>query len=93
MLVENLLNKIFTVFISLIDLTLLESSYRNRVRLSLHDSPFPTFCSSTLVKLNIAVQSFDDRLVILDGHFNQLRRLDVDLHEIHPLSDIHNQVS
>jgi len=60
--VVNIFDYILTVCTSLIYLTLYESSYRNRVPLSLDDPPLPTFRSSTLTKVNIRLQDFDDCL-------------------------------
>ncbi|CAF5033202.1 unnamed protein product, partial [Rotaria sp. Silwood1] len=70
---------------------LYESSYKNRVRLLLDDEFLPTFRSSTLLKLNIRVQCFDDCLHLLDGRFNQLHTLCVDLVHIHHPQEIINQ--
>ena len=72
-------NYILTVFTSLNSLTLYESSYKNRVPLLLDDPPLPTFFSATLLKLDIRIQSFDDCLYILDGRFEQLHTLNIEL--------------
>jgi hypothetical protein len=90
---KNIFDYIFTVFTNLIHLTFYESSYKNRLSLSFFEPPLPTFRSSTLLKLNIRIQRFDDCLYLLDGRFNQLHTLYVDLTHIYPPHDIQNQVS
>ncbi len=89
----SIVNYILTIFTSLIYLTLYESSYKNRVPIMLDDEFLPTFRSSILLKLNIKVQCFDDCLHLLDGRFNQLHMLCVDLVHIHHPHEIKNQVS
>ncbi|CAF0943860.1 unnamed protein product [Rotaria sordida] len=70
---------IFNVFTRLIALTFYESSYRNPIRLCFND-PLPSnIYSSSVSILNIRVQCFDDCLYLLDGRFNQLHTLYVDL--------------
>ena len=93
--VTNICNDIFTIFTHLITLVIRESSYRNRVRLFLYDDhpPHPSFRSSTLRILNIRLQTFDDCLCLLDGRFNQLHTLIVDLAHILYPDEILNQVS
>jgi hypothetical protein len=56
------------------------------------DAFLPTFRSSTLLKLNIKVHCFDDFLYLLDGRFNQLHTLYVDLARIYCSDEIKNQV-
>ncbi|CAF2819760.1 unnamed protein product [Rotaria sp. Silwood2] len=87
----NICNHILTVFTSLIYLTLYESSYKKRVPLLFDDAFLPTFRSSTLLKLKIRVQCFDDCLYLLDGRFNQLHTLCIDLVHIHQPDQIKNQ--
>ncbi|CAF4772901.1 unnamed protein product, partial [Rotaria sp. Silwood2] len=87
----NICNHILTVFTSLIYLTLYESSYKKRVPLLFDDAFLPTFRSSTLLKLKIRVQCFDDCLYLLDGPFNQLHTLCVDLVHINQPHEIKNQ--
>jgi len=43
----------------------------------------PIFISSTLLKLHVSVGSFNDCLYLLDGRFNQLRALYVNISWIH----------
>ncbi|CAF4618030.1 unnamed protein product [Rotaria sp. Silwood2] len=76
---------------NLISLTLYESSYKNRVLLCFDDPLPPTFRSSTLLKLNIRVQCFEDCLYLLDGRFNQLHTLYVDIVDIYHQDQIENQ--
>ncbi|CAF1157316.1 unnamed protein product [Adineta steineri] len=86
----NIVNYILTVFTNLIYLTLYESSYKNRVPL-ISNNGFPlTFRSSTLLKLNIRVQCFDDCLYLLDGRFNQLHTFCVDLVNLRHPQEIKN---
>jgi hypothetical protein len=90
---QNICNDIFTVFIKLTHLIFYESSYEDIVRL-LFDFPFPCFSSSTLLVLKIKIQTFSQCLWILDGRFNQLQTLNIDLANIYPpLEQIENQVS
>ncbi|CAF1406684.1 unnamed protein product [Adineta steineri] len=77
--VVNIVDDILTVFISLNDLILYESFYKNRVRLFFLNPPSPRFRSSTLRKLNIRLQCMSDCLYLLDGRFDQLQTLHVDL--------------
>ena len=90
---ENICNRIFTVFSNLTHLIFYESSYNNIVRL-LFDFPSPKLSSSTLSVLNIKVQSFYMCLYLLDGRFNQLHTFYIQLAHIHcPDEGIENQVS
>jgi hypothetical protein len=91
--VANICHHIFTVFTRLIALELYESSYKNHVRLNFGDLSLPNFRSSTLLKLNIKVHCFDDFLYLLDGRFNQLHTLYVDLVHIRRPEEIKNEVS
>ncbi|CAF3209517.1 unnamed protein product [Rotaria sp. Silwood2] len=86
----NIFNYILTIFNNLISLTLYESSYKNCVRLCFDNPPPSTFCCSTLLKLNIKVQWFEDCLYILDGRFNQLHTLIVDMVNI--VDIYHNKI-
>ncbi|CAF4535046.1 unnamed protein product [Rotaria sp. Silwood2] len=87
---ENICNNIFTVFTNLTHLIFYNASYKNTVQL-LFDFPSPSFSSSSLLVLNIKVQCFDMCLYILDGRFNQLHTLVIDLVNIHPPEEIENQ--
>jgi hypothetical protein len=91
--VANMCDKIFTVFTRLITFGLYESSFRNRVRLNFDDPLLPNFRCSTLLKLFIRMDFFNDCLYLLDGRFNQLHTLHVDLFGIHHSNEIINQVS
>jgi hypothetical protein len=91
--VVNICDYIFTVFTCLITFVLYESSNKNRVRLNFDDPFLPNFRSSTLLKLTISVLYFDDCLYLLDGRFNQLHTLRVDLFDIHQPDEIENKVS
>ncbi|CAF1417505.1 unnamed protein product [Rotaria sordida] len=88
---RNIFDYICTVFTNLIHLTFYESSYKNRLSLYFADPPSRTFRSATLLKLNVRIQSFDDYLYHLDGRFNQLHTLYVDLTSIHRPHHIQNQ--
>ena len=58
------------------------------------DMPFPTVTSSNLLELHILVDHFNDLLYLLDGRFNQLHTLNVNI--LLPInwnrSTINNQV-
>ena len=75
---ENLCNRIFTVFNQLTDLIFTDISYENRARL-MFDAPSARFCSSTLTVLSIKMQTFDACLYILDGRFSLLHTLWIDV--------------
>jgi len=90
---KNICNYIFTVFINLIHLIFYDGLYKNNIRL-LFDIPFSSFSSSSLLVLNIKVQTFHICLYILDGHFDQLHTLYIELANIdRPSKEIENQVS
>jgi hypothetical protein len=91
--VINIFNDILTVFKDLIYLTLYEASSKNRVPLFFNDPPPPTFRSSTLLKLNVRLQCFEDCLSLLDGRFDQLHTLYVNLTHIRTPQEMENQVS
>ncbi|CAF5105652.1 unnamed protein product, partial [Rotaria sp. Silwood1] len=89
----NICNHIFTVFINLNHLIFYDASYKNNVRL-LFNIPSPSFSSSSLLVLNIKVQTFDVCLYLLDGRFEQLRTLYIELAKIFsPSGEIENQVN
>ncbi|CAF1226607.1 unnamed protein product [Rotaria sordida] len=46
------------------------------------DMPFPTITSLNLLELHICVDYFNDLLYLLDGRFNQLHTLDVNIYHI-----------
>ncbi|CAF1367885.1 unnamed protein product [Rotaria sp. Silwood1] len=79
--VENICNNLFTMMNNLIHLTFYDTSYRNIVRF-MTDVPSSKFSSSTLLTLNIKAHNFDDFLYILDGRFNNLQSLYIDLIKI-----------
>jgi hypothetical protein len=81
----KLYNRIFAVFHQLTDLTFTETSYESRARL--FNTQLTRCCSSTLTVLSIKVQSFDACLSILDGRFNQLHTLWIDVIQIRIESD------
>ena len=90
---KNICNYIFTVFINLTHLIFYDASYTNYVRL-LFDIPPASFSSSSLLVLNIKVQSFHMCLYLLDGRFSQLHTFYIELAHIHrPDEGIENQVS
>ncbi|CAF3259377.1 unnamed protein product, partial [Rotaria sp. Silwood2] len=80
-IVENICNNLFTMMNNLIHLIFYDESYKNIVRF-MTDVPSPKFSSSTLLTLNIKVQNFDDCLYMLDGRFNNLQSLYIDLIKI-----------
>ena len=91
----NICIDIFNNFTDLITLVMCESSYENCARLCLDNdhSSFSSFRSSTLRILNVKIQSFDDCLDVLDGRFDQLHTLIVDLANVNRPYKIPNQVS
>jgi hypothetical protein len=74
-------------------LILHESSYKNCVRLNFDDPLILNFRSSTLLYLDIKVQSYDDCLYLLDGRFNQLHTLIIDVVNSLNTGAVDNQVS
>ncbi|CAM4949990.1 unnamed protein product [Rotaria socialis] len=86
----NICYYVFNVFINLTHLTFYDAAHQNNARL-LFDVPFPTFSSSSLLVLKIKVQTFDVCLYILDGRFEQLHTLDIELANILSPSEIENQ--
>jgi hypothetical protein len=92
-ILENIFNNLLSMMKNLIDLTFYDASYENTVRL-LIDVPSPKFCSSTLLRLKIKAQTFDDCLYIVDGRFDNLQSLYILLANISRSSkQIENQVS
>ena len=89
----KIFNSIFVVFQRLTTLILDESSYKNLVRLNLTNPLLINFCSSTLLRLIVNVQCFDDCLCLLDGRFPHLHTLYVELANIHSSNEIPNEVS
>lgn len=73
---------IFTTFSNLQCLNFCASSIWGR-RLSFAN-PYPDINSSTLLELHIRLTSFSDCLYILDGRFNKLHTLYIDIHHIVP---------
>ncbi len=76
--IVKMCSRIFSVFNNLTHLMFSESSYENRVPL-LFDVPSRSFSSSNLLLLNIKVQSFSQLVYLVDGRFNQLHTLIIDL--------------
>ncbi|CAF4970892.1 unnamed protein product [Rotaria sp. Silwood1] len=88
---ENICNRIFTLFMNLTHLMFYDASCENNVRL-LFNIPSPRFSSSSLLVLNIKVQTFNVCLYLLDGRFEKLRTLYIELANIFPpLGEIENQ--
>ncbi|CAF4175334.1 unnamed protein product, partial [Rotaria sordida] len=88
--IANICNYIFTVFTNLTHLTFYDAAYMNNIRL-LFNIPSSSFSSSSLLVLNIKVQTFDMCLYLLDGRFEQLRTLYIELANILSPSEIENQ--
>ncbi|UJR23220.1 hypothetical protein I4U23_026239 [Adineta vaga] len=86
----NIFHYILVTFTSLNCLILHQSSYAGRFLLSIENLP-STFRSSTLLKLDIKLQCFDDCLILLDGRFNQLHTLHIDLVHMRWSNVIQNQ--
>ncbi|CAF4188409.1 unnamed protein product, partial [Rotaria sordida] len=88
--IANICNYIFTVFTNLTHLTFYDAAYMNNIRL-LFNIPSSSFSSSSLLVLNIKVQTFDMCLYLLNGRFEQLRTLYIELANILSPSEIENQ--
>jgi hypothetical protein len=91
----NICTDILTIFTHLITLVMRESSYNHYLRLCLYDDHpfFSSFRSSTLRILNVRLLTFRDCLYLLDGRFDQLHTLIVDLANVRPPEEVQNQVS
>ena len=88
---KYIINHILSVFKKLTHLIFTESSYSNIVEL--HDDPSISFSSSTLSVLKVKLSSFGICLLLVDGRFNQLHTLIVDIAEIYlPVSGLPNKV-
>ncbi|CAM4808853.1 unnamed protein product [Rotaria magnacalcarata] len=74
---------IFTFFEKLKHLSIVSASTNDYPSLSLYISPPLTFSSSTLTKLCINVNNFDDCLTLLDGRFKQLTTFIVQINYIY----------
>ncbi|CAF1402021.1 unnamed protein product [Adineta steineri] len=75
---EYICNLILTVFINLNELIFYDASYQYHIRL-MNYTLCPNFSSSSLSILKIKVQTFSVCLYLLDGHFNQLHTLYIEL--------------
>ncbi|CAF1224991.1 unnamed protein product [Rotaria sp. Silwood1] len=84
---SRILARIFTTFSNLQYLNFCASSIWNEQLAFLN--PYPGINSSTLLELHILLVSFSDCLYILDGRFNKLHTLHVDIFSITP-SDLRN---
>ena len=91
--VAKICDKVFSVFTGLTTFVLNESWYQIRVQLTFDNPFFPNIRCSTLLKLIINVQSFDDCLYLLDGRYDQLHTFHVDLVRIAFPDVAINQVS
>ncbi|CAF1102925.1 unnamed protein product [Adineta steineri] len=80
--VAKICDKIFNVFTDLTTFVLNESWYKTRVQLTFDNPFFPNIRCSTLLKLIIRVEIFDDCLYLLDGRYDQLHTFHVDLVKI-----------
>jgi len=83
----RILSHIFTTFSNLQYFNFCPSSIWNQ-RLGFVN-PYPSINSSTLLELHIRLMSFSGCLYILDGRFNKLHTLHVDVQNIFP-SDFRN---
>lgn len=92
-IIANICEKIFTVFTHLTAFTLCEASYRNCTRLAFNGTSLRDFRSSMLLTLKISVVDFEDCLRLLDGRFDQLHTLFVDMLDVCQPLDIVNEVS
>ena len=90
--ISKICHSIFDVFPHVKTLLFHQSSFGNVVPLKFIDSLPSTFRCSTLLKLNVRVQDFDDCLYLLDGRFSQLHTLDVKVVVLCHFERIANQV-
>lgn len=91
--VAKIFDRIFTVFTGLTTVVLNESWCYTRVHLLFHNPFYPNIRCSTLLKLIITVQDFDDCLYLLDGRYDQLHTIHVDLGDTLLTTLAMNQVS
>ncbi|CAF1473281.1 unnamed protein product [Adineta steineri] len=89
--VTKIFECLFPIFMKLKYLVLRESSYKNCVRLNFDDPLILNFRSSTLLYLDVKVQSYDDCLYLLDGRFNQLHTLIIDVINCFNTREVDNQ--
>ncbi|CAF3283269.1 unnamed protein product [Rotaria socialis] len=87
---EYISSHVFTVFKKLTHLTFAESSYQSIVELSFFYPPI-NFCSSTLLVLNIKINCFYTCLYLLDGRFNQLHTLIMEVANMYESEKIENK--
>lgn len=85
---ENL----FTVFDHLVTLTFDPSSETYSIPLSFEDGPLDNFCSSSLLKLKISVEYFEDCLYLFDGRFSELNNVDLNIAFICRATSVRNTV-
>lgn len=85
--------KIFTNFHVLDTLSFNFPSSIHSVEMFFGDRrPSDRFCSSTLVKLKISVQCFEEFLYFLDGRFSQLQVVDVNISYLRRPRFVRNEV-
>ncbi|UJR29926.1 hypothetical protein I4U23_017473 [Adineta vaga] len=89
--VANIFQRIFPVFMKLKSLILADRWYHNCVRLNFDDLLIDNFRSSTLLYFDIKVQSYNDCLYILDGRFDQLHTLIIDVVNPFDTGDVKNR--
>ena len=89
--VTKIFECLFPMFMKLKYLILHESSYQNCVRFNFDDPLILNFRSSTLLYLDIKVQSYDDCLFLLDGRFNQLHTLIINVVNSIDTGEVDNQ--
>jgi hypothetical protein len=77
--------RVFTVFSNLRYLNIYSPDYMYFPRLSFNDE-FSAFFSSTLMELHVNLKNSNDCLYLLDGRFNKLRVLYVNIGFIFPPS-------
>ena len=89
----NMFSLILSLGKNLISLTFHQWFLDKHLTISIFNIPSTTCTSSTLIKLNITVQTLDDCLFLLDGRLNCLSTLIITINKIsHPLSNIDNTV-
>ena len=91
---ENIFSLILSLCKQLVDLSFIEWLPKRRMSISIFKLPKTSCVSSTLTKLEIRINTFDDCLYLLDGRLEFLSTLIVDIGKISiSRSNIDNTVS
>ena len=92
--VSNIFALILSLCKKLIDLNFCDMFFTRKYSISVSDLSATSYISSTLTKLKINVATFNDCLYLLDGRFDCLSTLIINVLNIYyPISDIDKTVS